>query len=479
MIGRPATALFVITLGAYAYFYQAGGWNQNSRFDLTRAIVERGTSQIDAYHKNTGDKAKRGAHFYCDKAPGVSWIAVPPVAVADAVHGGPATPRYLAATSYLATVWTVGVPSAIAVVMLYLILLALRFPPAAAVGGAAAWGLASLAFPYATVFYGHQLVAALTLTAFGLLVRARARAPARADAATLGAAGLLLGAAVTVEYPAVLPGAVIFAYALVFVRPLHRVGWIVAGGVLPAVALALYHWACFGGPATLPYAFSTQKHRHMGFFMGLGVPRPRVIWSILFSSYRGIFYAMPWLLLAAPGAVFLWLRRARAEVIVCAAITLLFVWLNASLVDWEGGWAMGARYLVPALPFLAILAAGVLVPPPSLPRAGRITLAGVFGAAAAVAFALMLIGVSVKPEVPVYVKHPFGEYLIPAFRRGALAVSTQSIDSAGAPANGPRFAWNLGQLMGLGGLWSLLPLGVWLGAGAAWLIRRSSGNRLR
>jgi hypothetical protein len=461
-----------MVLGAYAFFYQAGGWNQNSRFDLTRAIVERGTSQIDAYHRNTGDKARRGEHFYCDKAPGVSWIAVPPVAAANLLRGAQATPRYLAVSSWIATVWTVGIPSAVAVVMLYLLLLALRFSPAAALGGAAAWGLASLAFPYATLFYGHQLVAALTLTAFTLLVRLRAR-EGDADPPTLVAVGFLLGAAVAVEYPALLPGAVIFGYAGVAVRPRRRVLWIIAGGVAPALALAIYHWACFGSPGTLPYAFSTQKHRHMGFFMGLGVPSPRVIGMILFSSYRGIFYSMPWLLLAAPGAVFLWMRRARAEVITCAAIVVLFVWLNASLVDWEGGWAMGARYLVPALPFLAILAAGVLDPPPAIPRSARIAFAALFGAAAAVAFTLMLVGVSVKPEVYVKIQHPFSQYLLPAFRRGALAISTQSIDAAGAPEHGPRFAWNLGQLMGLRGLWSLAPLMLWLAAGGAWIIRQT------
>jgi len=32
----PACALLV----SYAYFYQAGGWNQNSRFDLAVALVE-------------------------------------------------------------------------------------------------------------------------------------------------------------------------------------------------------------------------------------------------------------------------------------------------------------------------------------------------------------------------------------------------------------------------------------------------------
>ena len=63
-----ATLLFV----SYAYFYAGGGWNQNSRFDLIRAIIEQGTLRIDAYHENTRDKAFFRGHYYSDKAP--AWL---------------------------------------------------------------------------------------------------------------------------------------------------------------------------------------------------------------------------------------------------------------------------------------------------------------------------------------------------------------------------------------------------------------------
>ena len=66
---------------ASAYFYQDPEWNGNSRLDLTRAIVERGTLQIDNYHDDpewlTGDKALYNGHYYSDKAIGSSLLAVP------------------------------------------------------------------------------------------------------------------------------------------------------------------------------------------------------------------------------------------------------------------------------------------------------------------------------------------------------------------------------------------------------------------
>ena len=59
----------------YAYFVGEPAWNQNSRLALTRAMVEQHTTIIDDYHVTTGDKSYRDGHFYCDKAPGASWVA--------------------------------------------------------------------------------------------------------------------------------------------------------------------------------------------------------------------------------------------------------------------------------------------------------------------------------------------------------------------------------------------------------------------
>src|SRR5215469_13324677 len=75
--GKTALLVGLVTFLSFAYFYEGGGWNQNSRFDLLRAIVERHTLQIDAYHENTGDKAHFHGHYYSDKAPGLVFLAVP------------------------------------------------------------------------------------------------------------------------------------------------------------------------------------------------------------------------------------------------------------------------------------------------------------------------------------------------------------------------------------------------------------------
>ncbi len=474
---RPELALFALALSAYAYFYQAGGWNQNSRFDLVRAIVDDGSSSIDRTHRNTGDKACRGPdgrckrarpgidHYFCDKAPGASWLAVPAYAVARTMGSPASGERFLAPASHAATVWAIGVPSALAVAMLFSLCAALGMRRGLASLIALGWGFATLAFPYSTLLYGHQLAASLLVIGFALLVRARHGG--RASGAALAAAGFALGAAVVVEYPAALASAALVAYAAVWLRPLRRAGWIALGMAVPAAACAVYHAAVFGSPLALPYEFSTQPHRSQGFFMGLGVPQGEALGDILLSPYRGLLFSAPWLALAFPGAAALMRQgRLRAEAMVCIAIVLLFLWLNASLVDWQGGWAMGARYLVPSLPFWALLAGSAVW----LARGRtRRVLAPLALAAGVLSAFLMLAGTAVKPEVPTHIRHPFGEVILPAFARGELATSRQSIDSPSHPAEGPRRAYNVGHKLGLDGGWSLLPLAAIAFGAAVWL----------
>src|ERR1700745_2124466 len=101
---------------SFIYFYEGGGWNQNSRFDLLRAIVERHTLQIDAYHENTQDKAHFRGHYYSDKAPGLVFLAVPfalgawPILRMMGVE--PESPRGEVALSYVASAGAGALPAA-------------------------------------------------------------------------------------------------------------------------------------------------------------------------------------------------------------------------------------------------------------------------------------------------------------------------------------------------------------------------------
>ncbi|HUQ04577.1 MAG TPA: hypothetical protein VM261_18885 [Kofleriaceae bacterium] len=468
----PAAALVALLFGCYAYFYQAGGWNQNSRFNLVRSTVEHGTIVTDRYAKNTGDDAIRNGHHYCDKAPGSSWLCTPPYAVAYYVSGAPAKPSatWLAWAAWLSIVIAVSVPSVIAAVFLARLARALGLGDRASIVVALGWGLGTMGLPYATLLYGNQIAGAFCLIAFTLLVEIRRGAVATPT--RMIAVGALVGFAGATEYPAALIGIPVGIYGL-YAAGFKRCLWALAGAAVPLGALALYHTVAFGGPSVFPYKYSVWKHPHTGWFLGVGDPHGHALKGILVGAYRGLLYTTPWLALAVPGAVALaWKRENRAEVGVCAVAVIMFFWLNSSIPPWDGGWGAGPRYLVPMLPFAAMLAGGVLIwiEAASLPKLARVVGALALAGLLSLSAANMFAATAVKPEIDTVYKRPYAQFVWKNFYAGRLAVSTQTIDMRGNPPNAPRQAWNLGMKLGLDGLPSLVPLAVWMLGCAAWLL---------
>lgn len=470
---RPHSVLFVLVFGVFAYFYQAGGWNQNSRFDMVRAVVEHGTFVIDRYEHNTGDDSLRDGHYYCDKAPGASWLCIPTYFAFFnlAAKPRPVPPEWLAWAAWLCIVVAISAPSALAATHLAKAAERLGLSRTAAFATAVAWAFGTMALPYSTLLYGNQLCGSLMIIAFALLLEVRHGATATPKLAL--SVGALLGYAAASEYPAVLTGAPIAVYGLWVLGP-RLARWAALGGLVPIVALLGYHWALFGGPLRFPYDYSVWETPHTGWFMGIGKPDLVALGNILTGEHRGLLHTTPWLAFALPGAIALG-RRHRAEVAVCAWAVLAFLWLNSSIPPWHGGWAAGPRYLVPMLPFLALLAGGALVVITPRPDEGvaatsvRLSASFLFTGMILYSIANMFAATAVKPEIPLHYAKPYAEFVWPSFRSGALAVSTQSIDMIDNPPGAPRQAWNLGIKLGLDGHASLVPLYVWGVLLLAWL----------
>src|ERR1700690_1893082 len=203
---KAAVLLGTLIVLSCVYFYEGGGWNQNSRFDLLRAIVERHTLQIDAYHQNTQDKAHFNGHYYSDKAPGLVFLAVPFAVVARPVLRvagiDPESPRGEFALSYIVSACAVALPTALAGVCLFF--LGLRF--GAGVGGSAFAALVMcLGTPIwadASLFWAHALVGACLVFAFAAALKLAGNNSAREDFFWALAVGLAAGWATVTEYPA-------------------------------------------------------------------------------------------------------------------------------------------------------------------------------------------------------------------------------------------------------------------------------------
>jgi hypothetical protein len=478
VLRTPEVALAVLAFGVSAYFFQAGGWNQNSRFDLTRAIVEQHSLTIDDYVGNTGDYSVRGGHFYSDKAPGLSFLAVPVwSAVHPFAHGRRPRGRLIHLGAYLSTLWGVALPSALGVAMLFRIAVRWGASVTAAAVLAVSYAFGTQALPYSTLFYSHQLVAGLLLLALALITEGRER-PEAVTPRRLFVVGLLLGYAIASEYPAALAGAMIVGYAALVVRRRRRLVWTAVGAAIPILGLATYHAGAWGDPFITGYTFTIIPGRDTGGLLpGVTLPDPTLLPKLLFSLERGIIRFSPWLALALPGAVVMLRRRwLRAEGLLCVAVIAAFLALNCAQTvtpdDWRGGAGLGPRYLVPSLPFYALAMVGLVVPRWSGWRAHRLVrglAAAVFVALVALSAGRMLLATAVQPEVS-RVDDPFADYLLPLWRDDRVAVNVAAFYDGGNKE--PKFAWNLGEQMGLSGRASLLPLAVFVLAAGAWLTTR-------
>ncbi len=437
--------------------------NEESRLALIAAVVERHRLNIDADHAMTKDKAWYDGHYYSDKAIGTAVLGVPVYAAYREIRGFDHFARkYWKPNNpfHILTVTVVALPSALLSVVLYQLGRLMRAGRAWALLLTLLYAFGTLAFPFSTVFFGHQLAAAFAFAAFFFLVRARLETSSGPTSAwLLLAAGALAGMAVLGEYPVALVAAFLFLYAATFVRPKHRLLLYVLGG-LPAAALLLaYNWQTLGSPLSFAYAHVSQpefEEMKNGFF-GITLPSWSSFVEITLGP-RGLLRQSVFLWLV-PLGVWLMCRKPgwRRECALCVGVGLAFVVWNSSYYLPLGGATPGARFLVPSLPF-------VMVPLFFLARARGVLLhvtKGVVLLAGAWSVSLYFLASGINPLMSEYIPDPVRDYWLPALSYGQVRP-------------------NLGQLwFGLRGVESLLPLGVVIAVGLVAFVLLSRGNGVR
>src|SRR5262245_27458918 len=283
-----AVALAACLFVAYAYFYQAGGWNQNSRFALVRAIVEEHVLHIDDTmrfdgERVTGDVARLGGHFYSDKAPGLALVAVVPVAIAHPFVARPGSREGIAVLSYLATIVTAAVPGVAAALLIFYVAGLLGASRGTAAFAAVVFGFGSPAWGYATLLYGHALATACLMAAFAAAISLGKPSNSRRDWVLALTVGLGGGWATITEYPTAIPAAITAFLATVYAlrggrdRVWRVLTGVIGGAVLCLVILVLFNVASFGAPFNLGYAnVETFTGMNQGFF-GITYPKPGVL----------------------------------------------------------------------------------------------------------------------------------------------------------------------------------------------------------
>jgi hypothetical protein len=358
-----ALAVFALAYVIFAAFVSAAGTHNVqvvSRIALTLAIVQDGSLRIDAFADRTIDKAYFDGHYYTDKAPGVSLLAVPAVAVARFLTGGRDTTPYMTSYAYVATLSTSVLFGALAVALVYVLAQRLGATPRQAAFGSTVLALATPFFGWSTVLFAHAVSAGLLMSAATLLSSefiSQTRTHWR-----LILIGLVLGLTVTVDLVAIPAVAIIATWTLWLAgrRGIGNLGvvtlWAGMGGVAGLLPLLVYNQLAFGSPFALGYTYVVGFEGMAEGFFGLTSPDPMKAFALTLGPSRGLFAFAPVLVLLPLGLVRMWQTRGAARLAMGVVVTIFaaFLLVNSSYEYWDGGWSTGPRHLMPAVPFLAL-----------------------------------------------------------------------------------------------------------------------------
>ncbi len=418
--------LFVLFFTTYGYFFQGGGWNQNSRICLTRAILHQHSFIIDEYKEdshdppfkfvNTGDWSYYEGHYYTNKSPGLSFIALVPFGVAEYFLKRifPIdTEKQVLLSAYFSTLCTTVLFSTLLCLLLFYIfnhffklnsmncLLLTLF-----------YGFGTLVFSYSTTFYAHMPAAFFSFLSFVLVMYIKRDDPQRKKSIALFS-GFSAATSVLVEPSTVVILGCIIVYLASFSEGRRYVPFFLLGCIPPGILQCFYNVVCFGDLLSSSYNYANDAVMFKVNGRLFGLPHPKTFIRLLFLPYRGLFVSSPVFLMVLPGIVLFFTKRNwRAEAVICTVISIVFIIFIASFYAWHGGSSVGPRYLLPTFPFIFFLIVFTLE---RYPKAFKVL--------GLISVIINLTITLVGNEIPQNVKNPLGDFILKNIAAGRVSVN--------------------------------------------------------
>lgn len=298
--------------------------------------------------------------------PGQAFICMPWYAVGQYVlarlPGVPHNPPYNDDTDLIvafASCLSSATFAALTVTFFFLILVGIGIPQRAALTATAMLGLATPIFAYSAWLFSEPLSAAIFIAAAWLLFARRGGISISLQAAAI--AGLILGLSTLVRPTNVLAVAVFAAAVLARDRKAGaKTAFVLCLSCAIGIAILFAHNALlFGSPFAFGYPTVAEGAKRLNSF---DTPILKGLYGFLLSPGKSIFLFAPPAILALVGLCALY-RRDRGLATLAILLPLADLFFFAKYSQWEGGYCVGPRYLVPALVFLCLGLGPVLAHP--------------------------------------------------------------------------------------------------------------------
>jgi hypothetical protein len=331
--------------------------NTGSRYATIESLVDRGTFYIDhSRYVRTIDKYKVGEHYISSKPPalpafgaGVYWIYKELTGKTIARHEGDVV--------RLVSLCTGGLCHLIFLIFFYrlcLLLMKRRLAVAVAMAGAC---FAYLGVGYATHINNHSTAAALGVCGLYYACRIR-REPTTTRVRHWLLAGGVLGLLPTVDLSGLAITGCVGLYLLTY--DWKKTLLLFVPALLPALLVHFALTYSISGSFRPFYMnqslknFSEFHFRRAGGIDGFREPKYIYAFNVLLG-HHGLFSMTPlyafglWELLRSIRH-----RRYFAESLVCAGVVLAFIAFYIFRSRNYGGWCVGMRWLMPAMPLLLL-----------------------------------------------------------------------------------------------------------------------------